>query len=320
MSLLSSVASAVLFQPMLRPAADPVQRAAYQRLSGLSGQPEIRAAVLALILTPESEQELRGWEAATRDVGQAAELLGQVRALASTVRVALLTSLLHRLSMRTRPERVAFRRAARQLMCADGLIRPIDRLYWLLICHLTRNELHEAQADAPGAESGRPAGPVRRFSRSLRALGGSLGMRRVRTRQGPLDLSVSQRIAMLDWTAYLMRLLDGSQFPENDSGQGWYLQVLDAILCENLSDAGMAALAGGPRGSPDGDRLVVALHELQSLSEPARVRIVETWVRAFGRQARIPTAAVEAMRIVCCLLGTPIPARLEALEFSATGV
>lgn len=322
MSLLSSVASAVLFQPMLRPATDPVQRAAYQRLSGLSEQPQIRAVVLALILTPESEQELQGWEEATRDVAQAAELLGQVRALAPTVRVALLTSLLHRLSMRTRPERVAFRRAARQLMCADGVIRPIDRLYWLLICHLTRNELHEARAEAPNAEPDRPAaGPVRRFSRSLQVLGGTLGMRRGRARRGPLDLSVSQRIAMLDWTAYLMRLLDGGpQSAENDSGQGWYLQVLDAILCENLSDVGMAALAGGPRGSPDGDRLVVALSELQSLAEPARIRIVETWVRAFGRQTSVPAAAVEAMRIVCCLLGTPIPARLEALEFSATVV
>jgi hypothetical protein len=203
-------------------------------------------------------------------------------------------------------------------MCADGLIRPIDRLYWLLICHLTRNELHEAPPDAAGAEAGSPGGRVRRFSRSLRAFGGALGQRRARTGLGPLDLSVSQRIAMLDWTAYLVRLLDGPQAPEVDSGQGWYLQVLDAILCESLSDAGMAAVASGPRSSPDGDRLVVALHELQSLAEPVRMRIVETWVRAFGRQTSVPGAAVEALRIVCCLLGTPIPARLEALEFSAT--
>ena len=317
MSLLTSVASAVLFQPMLRPVTDPVQRAAHQRLSGLSDQAEIRAAVLALILTPESEQELRGWKEATQGVASAAELLEQVLALAPTVRVTLLTSLLHRLSMRTRPERVAFRRAARQLMCADGLIRPIDRLYWLLICHLTRNELHE-EGHAGMPESGPPAGRVRRFSRSLQAIGGALGKRRARARFEPLDLSVSQRIAMLDWTAYLVRLLDGPAVPQADSGQGWYLQVLDAILCESLSDAGMAALAAGPRSSPDGDRLVVALHELQSLAEPARVRIVETWVRAFGRQPQVPAAAVEAMRIVCCLLGTPIPARLEALEFSAT--
>jgi hypothetical protein len=319
MSLLSSVASAVLFQPVLRPATDPVQRAAFQRLSGLSEQPEIRAVVLALILTPESEQELRGWEEATRDVASAAELLNQVRALAPTVRVTLLTSLLHRLSMRTRPDRVAFRRAARQLMCADGLIRPIDRLYWLLICHLTRNELHEDLADESGAVvPAHPVGPVRRFSRSLRAFGGAFGKRRARTGLGPTDLSVSQRIAVLDWTAYLVRLHDGTHPVGTNPGQDWYLQVIDAILCETLTEAGVAALAVGPRSSPDGDRLVVALHELQSLPESVRVRIVETWVRAFRRQSSVPAPAVEAMRIVCCLLGTPIPARLEALEFAAT--
>ena len=101
------------------------------RLSRLNGQGELRAAILALLLTPGSRRERRAWREETREVGSAERLADDIDQLGPAERLPWLETLLDRAARGALADRQSLVEAARRVMSADGLIRPIDRLVWL---------------------------------------------------------------------------------------------------------------------------------------------------------------------------------------------
>jgi Zn-dependent protease with chaperone function len=132
------------------PPANPVPRAAVtsdeereaiDRLSRLNGPGELRATILALLLTPGSQRERRAWQDETRGLSTAQALRSEVKKLGPAVRLPWLENLLARVARAPLLDRQTLMESARRVMAADGQVRPIDRLHLLLM----RQRLGEAQ-------------------------------------------------------------------------------------------------------------------------------------------------------------------------------
>lgn len=111
------------------------EREASGRLSRLQGSSELRATLLALLLTPSSQRERRAWQAETRGLSTARDWHATVKRLSPASRLPWLERLLARLATAPIGDRQALVEGARRLMAADGQIRPIDRLHWLALRH-----------------------------------------------------------------------------------------------------------------------------------------------------------------------------------------
>lgn len=141
--------------PAHRPAQLPEPRAftaeeereALEHLSRLNGSGELRAAILALLLTPGSRRERRAWQEETAGLSTAPRLRQEIKKLGPAVRLPWLERLLGRVARAPLLDRQTLMEAARRVMSADGQIRPIDRLLWLLM----RQRLGETQAVKPAA-------------------------------------------------------------------------------------------------------------------------------------------------------------------------
>lgn len=173
----------------LAPAASPVvsaqdERDAMARLARLNGPGELRAAILALLATPDSRREHLAWEEATAGLGNARTVRDDTATLRPAGRLPWLELLLGRVAAAPLADRQQLLLAARRLMAADGQIRPIDRLRWLLM----RQRLGDA-----------PPGP-----------------RTAATFADIAQASLHTRREVARFTAFLARLLpDGSVWYEN---------------------------------------------------------------------------------------------------------
>jgi hypothetical protein len=117
--------------PAARPVPSAELREVLGRLSRLNGQGELRAAILALLVTPGSRREMRAWRDETRGLASAEAVLHDVAQLGHAERLPWLETLLDRAARATIGDRQALVEAARRVMSADGLVRPIDRLVWI---------------------------------------------------------------------------------------------------------------------------------------------------------------------------------------------
>ncbi len=174
-----------------RPVCDESQREAIERLSRLHGSGELRAAILALLLTPGSRRERRAWRDETRGLSSAHALREDVARLGPAARLPWLEQLLVRVAAAPMPDRQVLVEAARRVMTADGQLRPIDRLHWLLM----RERLGGPQPVQPAAAG------VRQMS----------------------ELSLHNRRQIARLTAFLSRIV-----PDGDAGAGsaWYGAVM----------------------------------------------------------------------------------------------
>ncbi|MCR5884218.1 M48 family metalloprotease [Rhizobacter sp. J219] len=125
------------------------EREAIDRLSRLNGPGELRAAILALLATPGSRRERRAWQEETKGLSTAREVRDDVKKLGPATRLPWLDLLLGRVAKAPLPDRQHLMAAARRVMAADGQVRPIDRLHWLLM----RQRLGEATPLPPAAGS-----------------------------------------------------------------------------------------------------------------------------------------------------------------------
>jgi Zn-dependent protease with chaperone function len=121
------------------------EREAIDRLSRLNGPGELRAAILALLLTPGSARERRAWQEETRGLSTAKDVREEIKKLGPAVRLPWLDLLLGRVARAPLLDRQSLMASARRVMSADGQIRPIDRLHWLLM----RQRLGEATPVKP---------------------------------------------------------------------------------------------------------------------------------------------------------------------------
>ncbi|MGY4831251.1 M48 family metalloprotease [Sphaerotilaceae bacterium SBD11-9] len=173
-------------QPEPRAVADTDEREASDRLSRLNGPGELRAAILALLLTPGSQRERRAWRDETGGLSTADAVRAEVKKLGPATRLPWLETLLARVARAPLLDRQTLMESARRVMAADGQVRPIDRLHLLLL----RQRLGEAQPVKPSSNA--------------------------HNDMGQLPLELLQQIARL--TAFLARLL-----PE---GEAWYASVM----------------------------------------------------------------------------------------------
>ncbi|MBX3622986.1 MAG: M48 family metalloprotease [Rhizobacter sp.] len=184
-----------------RPASTPIPRAvtaddereALDRLSRINGPGELRATILALVCTPGSRREHRAWKEETRGLSTARQLHDEVDKLGPAVRLPWLDLLLGRMARTPLLDRQTLMESARRVMAADGQIRPIDRLHWLLM----RQRLGETPAVKPAAGA----------------------------HNDMADTSLHTRREIARLTAFLARLVPG--------GDDWYRSVMQPWLAGN---------------------------------------------------------------------------------------
>jgi len=99
-------------------------------------------------------------------------------------------------------------------------------------------------------------------------------------------------------TAYLARMVPG---PDSQAGLVWF----EAVMSQ-LDPAGEVP----PCKAPDGDGLAHALDEVQTLPMMLRPVLMRGWVDAAlatSGRARLYPMASDALRMVACLLDSPMP-------------
>lgn len=186
------------------------EREASVQLLALRTPGELRAALLALLLTPGSQRERRAWQDETRGLSTARHIYDSVAALTRASRVPWLERLLQRLVAAPLGDRQSLVEAARRVMSADGQVRPIDRLQWLAMRH---------RLGEHGASGATPAGA-----------------------HDMADLSLHTLREAARVTAFLSRLV-----PTADAADGpqWYQAVLSPWLAPPHLPACVAPDADG---------------------------------------------------------------------------
>jgi hypothetical protein len=271
--------------PSLRasPRLDTQSQDAWSRLECLCGEGERRAAVLALLLTPESDRERRAWQEATRGVDTSAQVRRWTQTLPASARLPALDALLRQCAEAPLEGRQALLQSVRRVMCADGLIGALDRLVWLMVRH-------------------RLAGPARPHRGGVRE----------RNELDHLPLALRQAIAQ--FTAYLARMVPGGT-PEVEgllvagAGTAWHDTVMHGIWGTDTPPPTCHV--------PDVDGLGRALQGLQALGWMHRPVLARHWVGAATTRPGLlvhaddglPMAA-EALWLACALLDTPLPPAL----------
>lgn len=266
-------------QRLLRPSPrlDPESQEAWSRLTRLHSVGERRAAVLALLLTPDSDRERRAWAEETRGVGTNAHVRRQTMLLPPAARLPALHMLLQPLATEPLAERQALLMSVRRVMCADGQVGPLDRLVWLAVRHWL-------------------AGPQRPHRGGLRE-------------HNDLDhLPLALRLAIAEFSGYLARLVPCSPSDALVGATGviWY----DTVM------RGVWGTAAHPPTChvPDVDTLGRALRTLRELGWMHRPVLARLWTDAahthpgliVHADEPLPTAA-EALWLACALLDTPLP-------------
>lgn len=269
-------------QRLLRspPRLDSESQEAWSRLTRLHGVGERRAAVLALLLTPDSDRERRAWAEETRGVGTNVHVRRQTMRLPSAARLPALQALLIPCATEPLAERQALLQSVRRVMCADGQVGPLDRLVWLAVRHWL-------------------SGPMRPHRGGLRE-------------HNDLDqLPLALRLAIAQFSAYLARLVPCS--PQDAlvgaTGVVWYDTVMRGVW-------GTAAHLPTCH-VPDVDTLGRALLTLREMGWMHRPVLARLWTDAAYTHPGLivhvdeplPTAA-EALWLACALLDTPLPPAL----------
>lgn len=258
---------------------DTASTTALRRLLQEHGSPGLNGLVLALMQTQGSAREAQAWREETSAWKGAPALPPLVQHLPDDARLPVLEWALRELSHTELSLRADLLRSARRVMSADGRIRPIDRLRWLLMRHLLagHSPVHPAVA-----------------------------MPRARAELALADLPVDKRLAIARLTAYLARMVPLSDpiAKVGTAGVAWYRAVMRSFWFE-----------GAPACQvPDGDQLVHALTDLQQLSWMQRPVLVRTWAQAalkvterLWRGEPLTLDAAEALRIAALLLDSPVP-------------
>ncbi len=266
---------------------------AWARLRLRRGPGELRAMLLALVLTPGSSRERQCWIEETDMLEGVSFLMSDLALLPASARLAALEAALGHAAALPLVHRQDIAPALRRVMCADGRIRPIDRLTLLLV----RQRL--AGVTAPQRASLRDADP-------------ELG-----------HLPLAMRIAVADLTAFLARVVPQAdpQARVGAAGAGWHARVVAALWGPAPHPPACQV--------PDTDGLVQALMTVRQLDWMRRPLIVRLWLDALHALAEQPGAPVasggiaslggldlggaEALRVTCGLLDTPTPPELARL-------
>jgi Zn-dependent protease with chaperone function len=260
------------------PTAGQDELDALGRLKFLQGPGERRAALLALLLTPGSAREKQAWREETEGVASAGRVRSDVQLLSFAARAPAFELLLDRSRPAPVPERQALVEAARRVMSADGLVRPIDRLRWLAMRHRLGETRPPRAAAAAAADND----------------------------MTNLPLPMVDHIATM--TAFLARLVPAAEAAAavGAAGHAWYQAVM-ASWAGRYRDAGRDL---PPCRPPDADMLMHALWGVQELSWMLRPVLLRAWVDEACAMRETPALreeAADALRLAALLLDAPLP-------------
>lgn len=270
--------------------ADPTTAGLLRQLQRQHAPDGLRALALALMQTPGSAREAQAWAEETQGVAGAATLQGLLQDLPREATTPLFEWACLALVSLPAGERADVLRSARRLMSADGKVRPVDRLRWLLMRHLL----------AGGAR----VQPV--------------PMPRARAELALADLPESGRLAIARFSAYLARMVPLADpiAKVGSAGVSWYRSVMRHCWLDGAP----------PCQVPDADAFGHALSDLQQLSWMQRPVLVRLWVQAGLKVTQrlwpgepLTLDAAECLRMTAILLDTPVPGAVAGRFVSLPG-
>jgi len=257
--------------------SDPALREGLGRLRALSEPAQWQAAVLALMLAPESRREREMWSQETRGLADAERLLGDVLALPQPHRLPWFETLARQLAPGPVELRHAVVGAARRVMTADGMVSQMDQLRWVALRHL----LAGSAVAAPAAAE---------------------------TELSELDDGYSLKICL--YSAFLSHMVPSPELTLDltgleSAGQTWY----DSVVAPWWGRFALPA-----RERHDIDATLRALRVLQAMPWLLRPVLVRRWFDAACALTEGPVlhpAAADTLRLTCALLDSPVPPELS---------
>lgn len=257
-------------------------REALARLRLLGGPTELRLIVLALMMNPDNARELKLWRKLAEGVHHSERHLQDVAALLPVRHVPEFERVTNLVREAPIEQRRTLVEHARDLLRADGLVSPRDRLWWLALRHRVGVQ---RQSPVPNLR------PVAAHSQALD------------------ELSPEHRHHAAALTAYLARLVPadavGTTLPAENAA--WFSAVMKRCGALHQPAAGQQM--------PDADALAHALAAIQEMSWMLRPQLLKAWVEeAFNHspQGVLSDASADALRLMGGLLDAPLPPMLEA--------
>ncbi|NUZ04595.1 hypothetical protein [Piscinibacter koreensis] len=164
---------------------------AHERLGRVHGPGELQAALLALLLPPNSQRARRAWRAEVGPLPSLDELRADVEGLSGAARLPWFDVFLARMKLHAPEARQQLLAATRRVVAARGATAPIDQLHYLLMRkHLGRPKPLVARPEAVSDTGSWLESDVR---------------------------------SVAVYTGYLARMVPGT---EADAGAAWYREVL----------------------------------------------------------------------------------------------
>jgi hypothetical protein len=249
---------------------DPAASAA-DRLSRLHGPIELKAALLALHLTPGSRRAARAWDIETAGMPGVEGLREQVASLSGAARLPWVELLLSRMARQPVTARTELLLATRRIMVSRGATRPIDLLHWLAM----RRGLGEVAPLVARSDSGVEVS----------------------------EWLESDVLALAAYTAFLSRMIP-DESEERSAGEKWYAAAMmawqpfaDAPECKPPDSERMVESLG-------------KLRTMSWMQRPVVIRgWVATALKHSGG-TRLGDLAADALRLSCILLDSPQPPEL----------
>lgn len=251
-------------------AKDPERHAA-DRLARLNGVNELQAAILALMLPRGSKRAARAWEIETRDTPGVGALREHARSLSGAARLPWFERLIGRMARHPIEARKLLLQTARRLMGARGVVRPIDRLHWLILRRGFGEVIHS---------------PVR-----------------AEANVEVTEWLESDVLALGAYTAFLARIIP-EESADGSTGASWYVGVMSTWQPYE------AEMRQEPVDSEEMVSALHRLQTLSWMQRPIVIRSwVTAAVRACGG-VRLADPAADALRMTCQLLDSPLPPEL----------
>lgn len=247
------------------------ERDAAARLTHVIGVHELQATLLALLLPPASKRALRAWQIETAGMAGAEALRQHAASLSGAARLPWFERLLTRMATQPMPARQELLKAARRVMGARGVARPIDRLHWLA---------------------------MRRGCGELAPLAA-----RPEVNVEVAEWLESDVLDVAAYTAFLSRMVPGDE-ADSAQGKGWYEVVMttwqpfaEVPLWQPPAAAAMVEALG-------------RLQTLSWMQRPVVIRNWVTSAIRLSNGGRLGDLSADALRLSCGLLDSPEPPEL----------
>lgn len=249
------------------------ERDAADRLTRVFGRAELHATLLALLLPPGSKRALRAWQIEIEAMPGMDALRVHAASLSGAARLPWFERLLSRMTAQPMAARQELLKAARRIMAARGVARPIDRLHWLA---------------------------MRRGCGELAPLAA-----RPEVNVEVAEWLESDVLDVAAYTAFLSRMVPGDE-ADSAQGKGWYEAVMttwqpfaEVPLWLPPAAAGMVEALG-------------RLQTLSWMQRPVVVRNWVVSAIRLSNGGRLSDLSADALRLTCGLLDSPEPPELAS--------